>query len=279
VLATLVNPYGWRVYQYVRTTSATASARRIDEWVPPGVELLVGKMWVLSVLLLLVLFALPRRRPTVREICLVLCFLPLACGSVRMVAWWLIVSLPIAAALLAANLPRHAALETADESPSLLSGAFCGALVLAMLLSAPFFERYNPLFGSVRQAHREEDDLAAIAEHLPAQPDKGRIFSRFEWGEYLSWSVSPTGYTVFMDGRIEIFPDDVWTQYSAVTRGRADWEEILDRYQVDCLVLDEHYHADLLPQVQRSGHWERTFTSGKATLFQRSSAQMAHLPR
>src|SRR5207245_902239 len=94
-LATLLNPYGWRVYQYVFHTSGVAAARRIDEWVPPGLHLLVSKVWVISVLGLIVLFALPGRRPTAAEICLVLCFLPLACGSVRMVAWWLLVCAPI----------------------------------------------------------------------------------------------------------------------------------------------------------------------------------------
>src|SRR5262249_49109596 len=43
-LATLVNPYGWRVYEYVALTSGTASARKIDEWLPPGMNTLTGKV-------------------------------------------------------------------------------------------------------------------------------------------------------------------------------------------------------------------------------------------
>jgi hypothetical protein len=269
VAATLANPYGWNVYLYVRTTSLTGAARRIDEWVPPGLDLLVGKVWVLSVLLLLVLFALPRRRPTAREVILVLCFLPLACGSVRMVAWWLLVSAPIAAALLADNLPRHALAGAEPEPPSLAGAGFFGLLLLACVASAlALTDRGAPLLATIRPAHRDESDLEAVARGLPDRAG-GRVFSRFEWGEYLGWSLAPRGYTVFMDGRIEIFPDDVWAQYSAVTRGRADWEEILDRYQVDSLLLDSSYHADLLPQVERSPDWERAGQSGKAVLFLR----------
>jgi hypothetical protein len=274
--ATLLNPYGWKVYLYVRTTSIVAGGRHIDEWVAPGLDLLVGKVWVASVLLLLILFALPKRRPTAREVILVLCFLPLACGSVRMVAWYLLVSAPIAASLIADNLPRHALVSREPEPASLASGGLFALLLLVCLggaLTLP--ERAAPLLGLFRQSHRDEGDLETIARQLPDRPAGGRVFSRFEWGEYLSWSLAPRGYTVFMDGRIEIFPDDVWTQYSAVTRGRADWEDILDGYRVDWLMLDRNYHADLLPQVERSHVWERAGEAGKVILFVRRPVQTA----
>src|SRR5207237_4844180 len=111
VLATLINPYGWKIYQYVATTSSSAAGRRIDEWVPPSLDLLLGKVWVASLLLAVVALTLPRRRPTVREVCLVLCSLPLACGSVRMVVWWLLAIAPLVPASLAAHWPNRA---TAD---------------------------------------------------------------------------------------------------------------------------------------------------------------------
>jgi hypothetical protein len=221
------------------------------------------------VLLLLVLFALPRRRPTAREVILVLCFLPPACGSVRMVAWWLLVSAPIIAALLADNLPRHALAPGEDEPPSLAAAGFFGLLLLACAAGAlALTDAGAPLLGLIRPAHRDETDLEAVARTLPDRAG-GRVFSRFEWGEYLGWSLEPRGYTVFMDGRIEIFPDDVWNEYSAITRGRADWEEILDRYEVDTLLLDSSYHTDLLPQVEHSPDWKWAGASGKAVLYLR----------
>ena len=46
-----------------------------------------------------------------------------------------------------------------------------------------------------------------------------------------------------MDVRIDMYPDDVWDEYAHVTLGQDDWQEILDRYHVDYLVLDAGYHA------------------------------------
>jgi hypothetical protein len=272
VLATLANPYGWRVYQYVGLTSTAASARRIDEWVPPGLGMLTGKVFVGSVLLLLVLVALPGRRPRIRDVCLMVCFLPAACGSVRMVAWWLLVTAPIAAGLLAANLPQRWLAQDQPERPSLVSTVLFVIILLAVGLSMPWLERFNPLWSTVRSTHRTEDDLEQVCNHLTTESG-GRIFSRFEWSEYLGWRLAPR-YTVFMDGRIEIYPDSIWAEYAALTLGRADWQEILDRYGVDYLLLDKTgYHAQLLPNVERSPSWTSVFEAGDSILFVRRQSK------
>jgi hypothetical protein len=279
-LATLLNPYGWRVYQYVFHTSGVAAARRIDEWVPPGLNLLVSKVWVLSVLGLIVLFALPGRRPTATDLCLVLCFLPLACGSVRMVAWWLLACAPIAGAQLAAALPPGALPEEDSRRATAGTGLACALYALTCVFSLPWLERYNPVLTALHRAPRPEADLQTVVETLRERQPGGRIFSRLEWGEYLGWSLAPD-YRIFIDGRIEIYSDRVWEQYSAITRGRGDWQQILDGYGVDCLLLDTAggYHADLLPQVERSAEWERAFESGRMVVFLRRPATDARATR
>jgi hypothetical protein len=144
-------------------------------------------------------------------------------------------------------------------------------LVLAAALSLPWLERLNPVLALPGRAHRTEEDLQAVADHLAREGGTGRVFTRLAWGEYLGWSLAPR-YTVFMDGRIEIFPDAVWAQYAAVTRGRGDWEEILAGYDVDCLLLDaDGYHRELLPQVRGAPAWEEVLRQGSAVLFVRRS--------
>jgi hypothetical protein len=267
--ATLLNPYGWRVYQYVGLTSSVASSRRIDEWLPPGLEHLASKIWVASILLLVVLLAMPGRRPRVRDVVLVLCFLPPACGSVRMVAWWLLVSTPILSGMLADRVRLWQPLDETPEPPSWGAGLTVAALLLASLLCVPWLEAYNPILPLTGRTSRPEDDLEQLAERLRERDGPGRVFSRFDWSEYLGWALAPR-YTVFMDGRIEIFPDSVWAEFSALTRGRADWEAILDRYQVDVLILDtQGFHAELLPQVRGSTHWTEAASAGDAVLFVR----------
>jgi hypothetical protein len=264
--ATLANPYGWHVYEYVGLTSGTASARHIDEWLPPGLDSLTGKVFAAWLVAALVLAATRGGRPGLRDTIVACCFLPAACGSVRMVAWWLLASAPVLAASVASAWPRLRAADANDDRPSASAGLVCLALAAVAVLNLPSLETYNPALRLPGRGHRTETDLQACADYVAGRGG-GRVFSRFAWGEYLGWALAPAG-TVFMDGRIEIFPDEVWNQYAAVTRGRADWEEILDGYGVNWLILDvSGYHGQLLPFVARSGRWEEVFRQGDACVF------------
>jgi hypothetical protein len=268
LLATLVNPYGWRIYQFVGTTVNAATARGIEEWLPPSPGLFLGKVWAASLVLALVAFALPRR-PSARDVCLIACFLPLACGSVRMVAWWLLALAPIVAAQVASALPRSEA--AGAGRPSFGAAVFFGVLVAFAALSVPGLSAYHPLLGADRRAgHRTENDLEAVAARLAERPEPVRIFSRFEWGACLNWSLA-SRCRVFMDGWIDTYPDAVWAEYAAVTTGRGNWQEVLDAYQINCLVLDADFHdrTGLLPLVERSDAWEQVAQVGAAVLFVR----------
>jgi hypothetical protein len=273
-LATFVNPYRWSVYRYVGVTSSVANARRIDEWLPPGLQLFAGKIWVASVLLVRLLFALPGRRPKASEISLVLCFLVFSCGSIRMAAWWLLIIAPISAGLIMANIRKYWPRTEIAERPNWGAALTVLALMGATTLCIPSLEQHNPVLNWLGRTKRTEDDLHRLALRL-RQQKPGNIFSRFEWGEYLGWSLAPN-YKIFMDGRIEIYPDQVWQDFSAITRGRADWEDILDRYKVDYLVLDSSgFNADLLPQVRESTVWIEEEAAGSAVLFRRRANTQA----
>ena len=274
-LATLVNPYGWGIYFYVGATSQRATARRIDEWMPPTWDLWIGKVFFISlvVLALLTLLAWRKKRGefgkllSVSDGLRIACFLILACSSARMIAWWLLIIAPPLTAILARLKPQERSGE--EATPTLAAGLSFGVLTLLAVLSLPGLQRFQPLLALRQQPHVEED-LDAVHAELSAHLRKGRIFSRFEWGEYLSWSYSPD-FAVFMDGRIEIFPDEVWQQYADVTRGQADWEKVLDEYHIDALLLDSDYHArtGLLSQVERSPHWHKQFSARNAQLYLR----------
>jgi hypothetical protein len=278
VLGTLVNPYGLKIYGYVGLTSNRAAVRRIDEWVPPTLDLWMGKAWLVSLLVLAAIIVahrrIRRRWPAPRDVFLVLCFLPLACCSVRMVAWWLLVLAPLAATLLPGLLPALKK-KGNDRQPSLIAGLVLAVFLFFVATSLPGLQPLNPLLSS-KGNERVEQVLDAVQTRLADHSATGKVFSRFEWGEYLTWAWSPR-YQVFMDGRIEIYPDSVWLDYAAITQGHPGWDEILDKYQVDALLLDVHYHSrtGLLPQVEQSRHWRRAFQVGSALVYVRPSADLA----
>ncbi len=277
LLATMVNPYGWTIYQYVGLTSNRASLRGITEWLPPKTTLLIGKFWIVSLVMTATLYLLAwrikKRLPTANEFCLALCFLPLACKSVRMVVWWLIIMAPILSILITTLLPKRQENQAKADQPNWGASVTFGIIILMAVLSVPWLNRWNPLLafrGSPQ--HRLEDHLAQVHGKIAQKKDQGNIFTRFEWGEYMGWKASPK-FKVFMDARIEIIPDNVWQEYIDLTCGNKNWQEILDKYQVEFLVLDPKYHKNngLLPKVDSSPNWQRTYQIGnRVYLYERT---------
>ncbi len=262
MLATLLNPYGWEVIRYVGTTSGRAAERKIDEWLPPGMNQLISLVWIASVMGLLILLSTPGKRPTPKDVCLLLCFLLPTFGSVRMIAWWLLISAPILCGLLSERWRPK------EEEPESSMGAklVCFVFLLLAVIGLPWFEKINPVHRTVRPTHRVEHDLAELTRQLKPGVN---VFTRFEWAEYVTWATKGSN-RVHMDGRIEIIPDESWQEYKAITQGRGDWQQILDRHQVGYLILDQGaYHSQILPLVEASETWQRVDQKGDAILFVR----------
>jgi hypothetical protein len=140
-----------------------------------------------------------------------------------------------------------------------------------MLLSVPGLQHFNPLL-RLRPADPTTDQVHDAQAFLTDHFESGKVFSRFEWSEYLSWAAHPR-LKVFLDGRIEIYPDSVWQAYADVTCGQPNWQAILDQYQIDALLLDGNYHrwTGLLPLVEQSSQWQRRRQVGSALVFVRTS--------
>jgi hypothetical protein len=262
VAATLVNPYGWHIYDYVLQTSGLAAARRIDEWLPPSLDQPIGLAFFVSVPILLGLaFAAKKRNGlnlAARDVALLAVFFLLAIGSIRMVAWWLIVIAPLLAQAIAQLCPRF--LDTPDQAvPKRGAALVVGVMAILVILGWPALQPLHPVL-LLKPGARPENDLAGAQQHLAEKLPQGRVFTRFEWAEYLGFVGRPH-HLMFMDGRIEIFPDPVWNAYAAITTGQPDWERLLADYQVDALVLDAEYHAatGLLSRINASSLWHNTF--------------------
>jgi hypothetical protein len=263
-LATLVNPYGWGIYSYVGGTSSVSAERGIDEWLPPSWDQAIGVAYFLSLAAMSAIFAIAwrrGRRVAIREAMLLICFGALAARSSRMIVWWLIVLAPLIADRLAMLQPR---LRIKTYAPNLGAAVASAALAALCVLSLPPFHAYNPLL-RLRSADTTTDDLEHARQSLG---EGGNLFTRLEWGEYLTWAGEPN-WRVFIDGRIEIVSDEVWREYSTITRGEPGWDDILRRYDVNDLILDRGYHrtTGLLPKVEAD--WIKTFDRGDVVVFQR----------
>jgi hypothetical protein len=83
---------------------------------------------------------------------------------------------------------------------------------------------------------------------------------------------------VFVEGHVELYPDQTWAEYLTVNDARPGWQRVLDRHGVRFLVLDPTYHSALLSEVRRSGEWSSRPAAGNVLLFERSDGAMSVVP-
>jgi hypothetical protein len=274
VFATLLNPYGLNLYRYVFSLSQLAAGREIEEWLPPSMNLWVGRAWAVSVVATIALLALAPRRPRARDVFVALCFLPLAAASVRMIPWWLLAVAPVLATTIARSIALVRAgadqLRRPKARHTFAAGTMMAVIALACAISLPSLEKHNPVFGTLRPSARVESNLQVVLDGLqPVRSAQAHVFTRLEWGEYVDWAGRARRVSPFMDGRIEIYGDDLWREYHVVSAAGEGWQSILNAHDVDYLLLDQSQHARLISRVVASGDWLPLARAGPAILYGR----------
>jgi len=102
---------------------------------------------------------------------------------------------------------------------------------------------------------------AAAVAYLREHGIGGRIFNTYHWGGYLIWQ----GYPVFIDGRAELYGDEVLGEYLKVQAVKPDWESPLRRYGVEVVLIEAD--SRLAVVLQESGRWQAVYRDGLATVF------------
>jgi len=164
------------------------------------------------------------------------------------VAWWGIGAVPtVAIAAAAAARRSRAAPGSREASPRNVSTV--AVAVLAVTLAAG-------LAVALPAERRLMDAPAGISDavrSIAASHSGLRVFDAERWGSWLELKVPDASY--FADSRIELIPVSAWHDYVAVSEAQPGWEAILDRWQVDALVLSNADQPTLVTAVEGSAGW------------------------
>ena len=275
-LATLVNPYFVSIYRYFFIATNDPIARSLNmEWQAPTLYDGTGQLFFAQMLILAASFYFGRRRLRPTEVLLMLAFGYLSLISLRNVMWWGWITAPILAANLAViKWPRRKeVVETEPRSvnrrdlPS-LNWAIATILLGSALLFTPLWREANPLVPAPAKVALSVSTPSKLSAFLKEGTVPAPIFNYMEWGGYLEWELYPT-YKMFIDGRFEARKVEVWKDYLSVSRGRADWQNTLDRYGVRTLVLNKEFHTDLIPFVSKSPVWKKVYEDKFASVYTR----------
>ena len=272
--AVLLNPYGPKLYLEVIAISRNPNLNDLLEWHPLPARGLIGEL-ATAALLCLVYRLIPRRVSAGEA--LTLAGLG-AAGllAARMLIWWA----PVAAGCLVihANAVQRSfrpIARPAGIAPRSLGNSVIAVGLACLFIAATPLGR-QVLFG--RAAHFErcvsrETPVAAV-RWLREHPPSGQLFNTYEWGDYLVWA-GPRDAQVFVTSQAHLVPRDVWRDYMAVSDVAPGWEEILDRYRVETLLLDKDGRKGLISHLEAGARWEQTYEDEIAVIFARRPGPIA----
>jgi hypothetical protein len=153
-----------------------------------------------------------------------------------------------------------------DRLPRWHAASLAGFLAVAALCYAPtppkeFRAEYDP----------KTYPTEAIA-FLDRVGFTERVFTNDEWGDYLIYRLYPKA-RAFVDGRSDFYGGDFGKKYLDVMNVKHTWQEHLDRYAIDTVLLP--VDAALAAALKESSRWRPVFDDGIAIVFRPAGAGAA----
>jgi hypothetical protein len=267
VLAVCLNPSGLVMLAYpFKTISIGALGAYIQEWQSPDFHQRAAQPFIWLLLLTLGALGISRKRLALSDFLLVSGFAYMSLLAWRNVALFALAAPPV--------LTRHAA-PVLDglrcrlgfrEAPAIprkgqsrLNWILLGLVALAALVKAATVLPSDANLAEIRKTMPVEA-VTFIKKSAPP----GRLFNSYNWGGYLLWELPE--YPVFIDGRTDLYDDDLINQWLQVIRGEAGWQAVLDRWQVRLVLLEPG--TPVVGQLEQNG-WKLLYQDERTVVYGR----------
>jgi hypothetical protein len=266
--ATLLNPYGFGVIRPLfLTLGSSVQQSTITEWASPDFHAL--DMLPFLALLLATWSALAWSGSFAPVTWLRLsAFSALALRSGRNIGLCAIVAAPIliehgerAWQRLRSTLGWEARRRTMARGVPLLNWA-----ILALLLAAAGFKIALPLDSdTIAEVVGNVYPVDAVA-YLAANDLPPTLFHDYGWGGYLIWALYPET-RVFIDGRADMYGNDLLVSYQRAMAAQPGWEEVMDQYRVRTALIGRT--TPLAIALRCHGAWQEVYADDMAAIFVR----------
>jgi hypothetical protein len=281
------NPSGAQLYRYPFDTLRSPGMRSlIGEWHSPDFHEWLYRPFLLVWLLLLTALASGRSRPKGRVIVPLLLTSFAALDAVRHIPIFVLLAIPVMAAALPAAVvnpellwpPKTAELRSAwtgegarphTSGSSRFRPLFNRVVVILMAVFA--LVKWVGLARNQDAREAEQFPQRAVAFLRARAPNPGEfssnIFVYYDWGGYAIWKLYPE-YRVFVDGRADLYGDDLLRQFKTAVQLHTGWREVLDRWKVETVLLPPS--CALAQALLLDPNWYVAFSDSKAILLLRT---------
>ena len=263
VLATLVNPYGFRLWSFLLQT-ATVARPEITEWSQTALATWEGACYLILLALCAYAMFVRGRRPELPGLAI---FLSLAFGALTAVRHLPLFGL--AAPILAAD--SLATLSRLRGAPGPSLRARLGPLLL--LATGALLALAVPWLRGPRIEAAAMDFPARAVGVLQGSAVSGNMAVHFDWGEYAIWHLAPR-IRVSVDGRREtVYDQETHAANIQFIFGVGDWDRLLDDHPTDLALVPRHLPVYNLLLLKPG--WSPAYQDPVAAIFARDGSPLA----
>ena len=279
-LATLVNPYGYRLHAHIAAYLRSSFVMdAVQEFQSPTFR--GERMFQFEILLFagLAMAGVLLTKARFVDALLILFWAQAALTSVRHVPIFAIVAAPILVAQLsrvwndwAQDKARNSVVGILRDLGNEFAGKSLRATIwapvmvfgLSMSMSAAKGDTWPDEFPKVKFP------VALVTQYsakiAPVSGPMPRIFTSDEWGDYLTYRFYPR-IRIFVDGRSDLLGPALGKEYVQMARGGHEWEQLLNRYGIEMAIVPVEW--PLAELLKRNAGWRLVKDDGLSILFER----------
>ena len=282
--ATLVNPYGWALWQHIwRYLTNRYLMDHIQEFLSPNFHGAAEKSFAFILLATLGTLASNRRKISAATLLTILLAVYMGLYAARNIPIAAILLTVTVAPLLGASMQGKAhsqqpyrwqrLLARVDsfsahmaEMDLRLAGKVWPALAIALGL---WIALHGGRLGARRVMAAEFDPAkfpAGATSFLASHRIRQQVFNPDSWGGYLIYRLYPD-YRVFMDDRHDFYGEQFVKDYVKVRGVEPGWQEILERWRVNWVLIRPG--STLANALKQMPGWRLAYEDKAATLFER----------
>ena len=244
-IATLVNPFGIRVWSYVADVVRQPNRLRAgrQEWAPPSVRTPIGFVFLFSVLAVFAILATSKPRASWRTVFALAFFALLGMTAIRGVVWWAL-AFPVLVASVDPGRSR-----TTSHAGSWLNAVFLVTLCVLLAISLPVGKGVYPGFWRTGASSRSRPKIlvAAAAETVPAGT---HVFTSEVYGSWAEFS-APQLPVFVQSSESSSSPARFGTIISRCRRAVKGGTRSSTRWDVDVVILHPAWAAGLMTVISQ----------------------------
>ena len=260
------------MYSYpFETLTSRAMMQYIQEWKSPNFHEPMFQALALLFLVTLASLALSQKRVRPGELVVLLVMALATLRSSRNVPFFALVAIPLVAEHLwswVVSQPWGLRFTTAEKREFGRASLVKLVLNITILLLTPLTVIGVRLGNSVSNQPITEAETypVAAADFMAKKQLPQPIYNEYVWGGYLIWRLYPD-YRVCMDGRADVYGDDLIEEFLAVHDGEPKWRDYLNKHDVRTVLVKPD--VPLASLLRDDAGWQNVFEDHGSVIFVR----------